>query len=116
MPLDTFNPTFQPAPDQTQRVVKRRVNSAQFGDGYSQRSSDGLNTSLRTYTAAWASLDSTEADIYEVFFDAHQATAFLWTPPLETVQRKWIAGDSTQNYLGASTVSFSCPLSEVPDL
>lgn len=116
MPLDTFTPTTNPAPDQTQRVVKRRVNSAQFGDGYSQRSTDGLNTSLRAYTANWAVLASTEADTYEAFFDAHSVTPFLWTPPLETVQRKWLAGDSTQNYLGADTVQFSCPLTEVPDL
>jgi phage-related protein len=114
--LDTFAPTFQPSKDSTQRVVKRRVNTAQFGDGYSQRSGDGLNASPRLFTAAWAALRSTEADIYEAFFDAHKSTPFLWTPPLETVQRKWIAGDSTQGYLGGSTVSLSCPLTEVFDL
>lgn len=116
MALDTFAPISQPTVDATQRVVKRRVNAAQFGDGYSQRSMDGLNTSLRTFTAAWAALVSTEADTYEAFFDAHAVTPFLWTPPLETVERKWIAGDSTQTYVSADVVAFSCPLSEVPDL
>lgn len=116
MALDTFSPTTQPTVDATQRVVKRRVNAAQFGDGYSQRSTDGLNTSLRTYTASWAALVSTEADTYEAFFDAHCVTPFLWTPPLETVQRKWLAGDSTQNYVSADIVALSCPLQEVPDL
>lgn len=116
MPLDTFTPAFQPTVDGTQRVVKRRTNKAQFGDGYSQRSTDGLNTSLRTLTVNWSTLVSTDADVIEAFFDAHGVTPFLWTPPLETVQRKWIAGDSTQLYVEAMIVSLSCPLEEVPDL
>jgi phage-related protein len=116
VPLDVFAPTFQPSPQSTQRGVKRRVNKAQFGDGYSQRSGDGLNASPRMFTASWSSLKSTEADIYEAFFDAHKVTPFLWTPPLEVVQRKWIAGDSAQGYLGGSVVTLSCPLEEVFDL
>lgn len=116
MALDTFTPTSQPTVDATQRTVNRRVNAAQFGDGYSQRSMDGLNTSPRAFTAAWAALVSTEADTYEAFFDAHGVTPFLWTPPLETVQRKWLAGTSMQAYVSADVVSFSCPLTEVFDL
>lgn len=116
MPLDVFAPTHQPSPEQTQRTVARRVNSAQFGDGYSQRSGDGLNASPRTYNAAWSAIKAAEAEVYEAFFDAHKSTPFLWTPPLEAAQRKWIAGTSTTGYLGGSTVSFSCVLTEVFDL
>lgn len=116
MPLDVFAPTHQPSTQGTQRTAKRRINTAQFGDGYGQRSSDGLNASPRTYTAAWQALTKAEADTYEAFFDAHKSTPFLWTPPLETIQRKWIAGDSTENYLGGGKVSYSCPLTEVFDL
>lgn len=116
MPLDVFAPTFQPSPSATQEQVKRRVNSAQFGDGYSQRSTDGLNTAPRMFNASWDVLASSVADTYEAFFDAHSATPFLWTPPLESAQRKWIAGDSARGYVGASTVSLSCPLTEVFDL
>jgi phage-related protein len=114
--LDTFAPTTNPSTEGSQRGVKRRVNAAQFGDGYSQRSSDGLNTSARTFTANWSQLEETEAATYEAFFDAHDATPFLWTLPGETVQRKFIAGDSTMNYLDGDLVSFSCPLTEVFDL
>lgn len=116
MPLDTFAPTIQPSPSSTQEVVSRRVITAQFGDGYSQRNTDGLNTSPRTFTAQWDILASTDADTYEAFFDAHSVTPFLWTPPLESVLRKWIAGNSTRGYVGASTVTFACPLTEVFDL
>lgn len=116
MPLDVFSPTHQPSPQGTRRAVKRRVNTAQFGDGYSQRSGDGLNTSPRTYTASWGAIAAAEAETYEAFFDAHKSTPFLWTPPLESAERKWIAGDSDQGYLGGSTVSLTCTFTEVFDL
>jgi phage-related protein len=115
VPLDTFAPTTQPSPSSTQEQGKQRVNTAQFGDGYSQRSMDGLNASPRTFTAQWDVLASTEADIYQAFFDAHSVTPFLWTPPLESVQRKLIAGTWTRGYVGASTVTLACPMSEVFD-
>lgn len=113
---DIFTPVHQPSPQSTQRTIKRRVNTAEFGDGYSQRSGDGLNASPRTYLAAWDAILASEAEVYEAFFDAHKVTMFLWTPPLESAQRRWIAGDSTTGYLGGSTVSFSCSLKEVFDV
>ncbi len=116
MPLDTFAPTFNPSRDSTQLEVDRRVNKAQFGDGYSQRSGDGLNASPRIFNASWSSLQTAEADTLEAFFDAHKVTPFLWTLPLESVERKWTAGKSRRGYLGGSVVSFSCPLEEVFDL
>lgn len=115
MALDVFTPTHQPAPQPTRRQVKRRVNTAQFGDGYSQRSGDGLNSSARVFTAGWDAIPAAEGETYEAFFDAHKYTPFLWTLPLESVQRKWIAGDSDLGYLGGSTVTLSCPLTEVFD-
>jgi phage-related protein len=116
MPLDLFVPVHQPSPQGTGRKIKRRVNKAQFGDGYSQRSGDGLNASPRVYTAAWAAIKADEAEAYEAFFDAHKSTPFRWTPPLESAERKWTAGDSDTNYVGGSTVSFSVQLEEVFDL
>ncbi|MGR4927268.1 phage tail protein [Bradyrhizobium sp. CAR08] len=116
MALDVFTPIHNPSKEGTRRAVKRRVNTAQFGDGYSQRSGDGLNASPRTFTASWSALAAAEAQVYEDFFDAHKSTPFLWTPPLEVAQRKWIAGDSDQGYLGGSTVSLTCTLTEVFDV
>jgi phage-related protein len=117
VPLDVFAPSTNPSNDGTQRATKRRVNAAQFGDGYSQRSGDGLNVSPRTISAQWSMLDQAEAENYEAFFDAHAATPFLWAPPGETLQRKWTAGDSTVGYVPVDgAVSLSCPLTEVFDL
>jgi phage-related protein len=115
VPLDTFSPVSNPSL-QTTRSVKSRVNSAQFGDGYSQRSEDGLNGAPRAYQAAWDALLSTDADTIEAFFEAHKATPFLWTPPLETAQRKWIPSTWQRGYVGGTTVTLTASLSEVFDL
>jgi phage-related protein len=96
--------------------VKARVNAAQFGDGYSQRSEDGLNAAPRSYQAVWSTLLSTDADMIQAFLEAHKATPFLWTPPLETIQRKWTFSTSQRGYVGGPTVSLTASLSEVFDL
>lgn len=115
MPLDTFVPALNPSLPST-RGVKPRVTTAQFGDGYSQRSEDGLNAAPRTYQASWDALDSPGANDIETFFEAHVATPFLWTPPLETAQRKWTAATWSRGYVGGTTVTLSATLSEVFDL
>lgn len=115
MPLDVFAPVLNPSTTST-RAVRARVNSAQFGDGYSQRSMDGLNTTPRTYNANWTGMASTDADTIEAFFAAHTVTPFLWQPPLDTVQRKWIAGNWSRGYPGGDSASLTATFVEVFDL
>ena len=115
MSLDVFSPPSDPAVSSA-RQAKSRIKSAQFGDGYSQRSSDGLNAVTRAFSAQWASIPSTDADTIEAFLEAHTSTAFLWTPPLDSVQRKWIAGDWSRSYVAGDLVSLSANLTEVFDL
>ncbi|MBN9600834.1 MAG: phage tail protein [Afipia sp.] len=115
MPLDVFNPPLAPSTPSV-RPVRPRVNEATFGDGYSQRSGDGLNANPRTFQAQWSMLEDGQADAIEAFFETHTKTAFLWTVPLEIVQRKWIAVDWSRGYLGADLVSLSANLKEVFDL
>lgn len=115
MAFDTFVPPANPSL-QTTRGVKPRINVAQFGDGYSQRSQDGLNAAPRSYSAVWEALLSTDADTIEAFFEAHMVTPFLWTPPLETIQRKWLPTDWSRGYLGGSSVSLTATLAEQFDL
>lgn len=115
MPLNTFAPAFNPTLQST-RGVKARTVTAQFGDGYSQRSEDGLNAAPRNYQAIWEELQSTDADTIEAFLEAQTAIPFLWTPPLETVQRSWIASNWTRGYVGGTLVSLTASLAEVFDL
>jgi phage-related protein len=115
MPLDLFLPPIAPAP-QSARPVKPRVNEAVFGDGYSQRSEDGLNTVNRTFQAQWPLLTIEQQEAIEDFLELHTSIAFRWTPPLQSIERKWVAVDWTPGYAGADIVSLSANLKEVFDL
>lgn len=115
MPLNTFSPPFNPSLQST-RGVKTRTLTAQFGDGYSQRSEDGLNAAPRSYQAVWEQLESTDADTIEAFMEGQTAIPFLWTPPIDTIQRKWIATEWTRGYIGGTVVSLTVNLAEVFDL
>lgn len=115
MALDVFSPPRGVSPS-SGSTAKPRIKLAQFGDGYSQRAGDGLNAVPRTFQAQWDAISSDDADSIEAFMTAHVATPFSWMPPLETVARKWIAGEQKRGYLGADTVSLSVQLTEVFDL
>ena len=62
--------------------IKQRVRTQQFGDGYVQSVSDGINNKSQT----WPFLHTGPKDKIKAimaFLDRHQgAKAFLWTPPL----------------------------------
>ena len=72
--------------------VDFRINRVQFGDGYTQRSADGINNIVRSWQVAWIGITKTEANTLEDFFndDLNGGTdAFLWTDPITDVERQW---------------------------
>ncbi|UNH25097.1 phage tail protein [Moellerella wisconsensis] len=63
--------------------VSFRVRKAQFGDGYTQVSGDGLNNRSQNWSL---SFEGTEAEMKPIkdFFDEHEGwKSFIWKPPLE---------------------------------
>lgn len=65
------------------RNSKPRFKKIQFGDGYQQRSSDGLNTNLKTFSLTFKG-DPALVKQVEDFLDARAANgleAFEWTTP-----------------------------------
>ena len=115
MPLDTFTPPKDPSP-RSAGQVKPRTNTAQFGDGYSQRSEDGLNALTRDFQAVWPGLTVADRDTITAFLANHTVTPFLWTVPLESVEYKWIAVDWSPGAVGGEAVSLSATLRVVFDL
>lgn len=107
MSLPQFTPPQSP---EVGSLVKTqaRANIAQFGDGYSQRGSDGLNAIKHTASLQWTMLSETDADAIEGFLAARKGyEAFLYSIPETTGVRKWICGSwnrSPQSF-GLSTVS-----------
>ena len=59
------------------------VLKANFGDGYSQRAINGLNSARQEWTVVWQQLSETDADTVTDFLDARLgAETFDWTTPL----------------------------------
>lgn len=81
--MTAFSPPVDPSYG-SQPKTRFRILSAQFGDGYEQRTGDGLNTKVITWSLLWEGLNA--VDLLEItdFFDARGGhEAFDWTPPGE---------------------------------
>lgn len=67
-----------------------RVARTKFGDGYEQRSPDGINNSPAKWAMQFRACGKLEGDAIIAFFRQHAGyLAFDWTPPRETVAGRW---------------------------
>lgn len=83
--------TFTIAPDFGARCAyKPRLLEARFGDGYSQRTADGINSLAESWALTFSSRTPAEAAVVRAFLSAHAAgLPFDWTSPAGTVGR-WV--------------------------
>lgn len=85
----------------TQGELDWKVLVSPFGDGYSQRTPDGINNEIETWNVVWTTLTKEEKTTLKNFFKALKgAGSFLWTAPHETEEKTWkVSGvkDSPQN-------------------
>ena len=90
--MQTFAPPVDPSPD-IGHEIEPRVLVATFGDGYTQRSADGINTLQQRYgSLRWDNVSLAEADAITDFFVARGGVeAFFWTPPDTGVTAKYRA-------------------------
>jgi len=93
-----------------QKTSQPNVRQVQFGDGYSQRLTVGLNQDPKVWSLTWE-VSETDADTIETFLDARAAdgASFDWTPPAETTAYKWICYDWSKSipYLNRATIQAS---------
>jgi len=88
--MATF-PDFDPQYSATKRSQPiQRI--TQFGDGYQQRTSFGLNQDPKVWNLTFNVKDS-DADTIETFLEARgkDGASFDWSPPDEATTYKWIA-------------------------
>jgi phage-related protein len=98
MPTLTF-PNYRPVVQGTTKTSKPRVIKNAFGDGYSQRTVDGINANLQTWNLTWTKLEA-DIDTIESFLDDHGGyIAFYWTPERESTQRKFICPEWSRTYI-----------------
>ena len=80
--MDYFAPPIPPAPPSGKDHSKPNVLRANFGDGVTQRTIDGIHPVSHLYNATWELLEKEQADMLEQFFKDHVADPFQWQPPL----------------------------------
>ena len=69
------------------------VRNVQFGDGYSQRITFGLNQDPKEWTLEW-NVTEENSDEIETFLEARGgAESFDWTPPDSNTSNKWICSE-----------------------
>lgn len=110
--------TFSYTPDRGfSKTTKPRVLTYQFGDGYSQRTGDGINSMPSTYSLSFNSRDVTTAEAIIAFLEATQGrTYFLWTPVGETQQIKVIASEWSMTHDTSISRNISVTFTQVFDL
>lgn len=89
MPLLTFTPPVGPSPGTTHKPTLK-ILEAEFGDGYSQPTPDGINHIRHNASLKWDALTYEQMEQIHAFFMRHGGTkAFYYRPFGEGETRKW---------------------------
>lgn len=90
-----------------QKSSQPAVRKVQFGDGYSQRLTFGLNQNPKSWSLTWE-VSEANADTIEDFLDARGgAESFDWIPPDTATSYKWICEQWTKTipYLNRASIT-----------
>ncbi len=106
--------TFTYIPDRNFGVtIKPRIDIAQFGDGYSQRSTNDINSTTRGWSIAFRNREVSEINNIINFFETSGgfgAIAFTWTPPGSATSFNVICKEWAETYItdtvGSLTATF----------
>lgn len=105
--MATFSPSVNPTYGTTKRS-EPNIRIAQFGDGYQQRSTFGINQNLKVYNFTWQNISETDADAIELFLDDKAGVqSFDYTPAGESASKKMICREweKTIPYLNRATIT-----------
>ena len=105
------------APDfGVRKISKPNIRIAQFGDGYQQRSTFGINQNLKVYNLTFTNITETESDEIEDFLDARAGVeSFTFTPPNESSSSKFICKDWNKTNPFADRVTINAIFEEVAE-
>jgi len=107
--------TFTALPSYSSSInVKPKIIEAKFGDGYEQAVLDGINSKPRKFSLQFNTLDKTDGDAIEAFFDTNETatTPFDWIPP-SGIAGRFKCKEHSRNYVSGFTSSITCTFEEV---
>lgn len=95
------------------RETEFKVRKAQFGDGYSQRVGDGINTMGGTYPLSFTNKPSVVDEI-EAFLEQRKGTtAFTFRPPRASADIKVVCVKWSRNFTNAYVDKLTCEFERV---
>ena len=107
----TVNPTYG-----LTKTSKPKICIAQFGSGYSQRSTFGINQNLKVYKLKWENISEADADEIEDFLDARAGVEhFDYTPPRESASKKLICRDWSKTITFVDRATINATFEEVAE-
>ena len=78
---------------------KPNVLTAKFGDGYSQRAGNGINTIPERWSMVFSKVDNSIADSINAFFATHAGvTSFQYNPPNHPTYLNFICPEWSRSY------------------
>ena len=99
------------------RTGEMRVLTTDFGDGYNQRSVDGINATRLAYSISWTNIDTTRKNTLQTFLEStYGVESFKWTPPDMSTELLWVNDFPTVTPIAAGVWSISVVLKQVFDL
>ena len=91
-----------------------RVRQVQFGSGYSQRATFGINQDPKVWTLRWENRTATDANTIEDFLEARRGVeSFSWSPPDEVTVYKWICKEWTKTMPYSNLFNISATFEQV---
>lgn len=116
MALQTFTPPVAPQIGGS-APTEFRASEIRYGDGYGDRSGDGLNAESTNVTLVWRTIDPAHVDTIKQFMsDRGGHEAFWYTPPREAAPRKFVCRRMDRRHTKRHRDSLTITLEEVFDL
>jgi phage-related protein len=99
------------------KTVKHRTLVSKFGDGYSQRAADGLNSKVYIWDVRWIPLQAANRDTIIAVLDAVGCWDYLtWIPPSEGASIKLVLVDEYSIDIIGDRYRISAQFQQVFDL
>lgn len=113
--MATF-PSIAPTFD-AQKSSRPRLRTVQFGDGYQQRLSFGINQNPKEWSVTFM-VNDTNAGVIEAFLDARGVDGdfFDWTPPDSATSYKWTCPEWSKRVIGDNFNEINATFVQVFDL
>jgi phage-related protein len=111
LPLTTF------ISQDSQATRDYKIIETKYGNGYSQRAADGINSIQDSWNVTWNNLSSSEFSTVLTALDTTKGSDYLtWTAPGDGASKKYICRKVTKRALAGNLYSVSAELQQVFDL